>query len=214
MGQLKGIVNFLKHLGSRFNFVQTPNPIFEDFDGSVTDQMPNFMTSSTLSFCNLEPRVFYATDIHFPNDRPAAFCPSQKSAPISDLCSNLGPQLPLQLVKLVARDVLRALSNLYCTTDEPYGGSLYPPSAKDFELRYFAEINKSNVLLSSRDLKALVSQLRADTQPSLTLSQFSIRESFYQKEHRCDSNGELVGAPDTNAPVFCLRLPLKGRGMS
>jgi len=75
-----------------------------------------------------------------------------------------------------------------------------------------ADINQHTILLSPADLKALVSQLRGNTQSSLIPSQLSVRYPFYEQRCHYSLNGDLVStlyyvsSPDTNAPVFSLHL--------
>lgn len=50
--------------------------------------------------------------------------PSERYASVADLCAHVGDQLPIQIVKLIARDVLRELETLHATCGTHGGGQL------------------------------------------------------------------------------------------
>ncbi|CAA7263083.1 unnamed protein product [Cyclocybe aegerita] len=117
-------------------------------------------------------------EIYPPGHQWQALNNSERYTSLACLCTHLGDQLPLQLVKLVARDVLRGLREVHEKTGEAYGG-----------------ISPTNILLSQRDLRALVGQLRADTDPSLyrfdlsTASLVQIPEPKETENEGCDGKG-------------------------
>lgn len=89
----------------------------------------------------------------------------------------LGP-LPIQVVKLIARDVLRGLENL-----------------REARGIAHADLSLSTIMLSPRDMRALVSQLSAESQMSLHRSEISFETMFL------DVNSMLTS---TSQPVFVL----------
>ncbi|KAF9464001.1 kinase-like domain-containing protein [Collybia nuda] len=91
-----------------------------------------------------------------------AYCPRQERddtdrggryESLSELCARVGYQLPIQVVKLIARDVLRELQILHEESGVAHG-----------------DLNTNNIFLSPRDMRSLVSQLSADIQESFTPS--------------------------------------------
>lgn len=59
--------------------------------------------------------------------------PVERYASVGDLCAHLGEQLPIQLVKRIARDVLRGLVVLHKTRGMAHGGE-YTRSIRPFIL--------------------------------------------------------------------------------
>ncbi|KIM36903.1 hypothetical protein M413DRAFT_424015 [Hebeloma cylindrosporum] len=96
------------------------------------------------------------TEVYLPGYLWDALNPTERYASVADLCAHIGDQLPIQVVKLIARDVLRGLQDLHGS------GATHN------------NINPNNILLSPTDLRALISQLRAETQTSLRPSELSI----------------------------------------
>ena len=52
------------------------------------------------------------TEVYLPGYLWDALNPTERYASVADLCAHIGDQLPIQVVKLIARDVLRALQDL------------------------------------------------------------------------------------------------------
>lgn len=48
--------------------------------------------------------------------------PGERYASVNDLCAHVGDRLPIQVVKLIARDVLRGLENLHETHGTAHNG--------------------------------------------------------------------------------------------
>ncbi|KAF5372690.1 hypothetical protein D9615_009877 [Tricholomella constricta] len=97
---------------------------------------------------------------------------------VADLCAHIGGQLPIQVVKLIARDVLRGLENLHETRGTAHCG-----------------LNLNSIVLSPYDMRALISQLTAESRPSLFRSEASFETMFF------DVNSMLTS---TSQPVFTL----------
>ncbi|KAF8161647.1 kinase-like domain-containing protein [Crassisporium funariophilum] len=104
---------------------------------------------------------FKPTEVYLPGPLWDALNPTERFASVADLCAHVGDQLPIQVVKLIARDVLRGLENLNNTRGISHG-----------------DINPNNILLSPTDLRALISQLRSDTQTSLRPSELTMGNPF------------------------------------
>ncbi|KAF8953644.1 kinase-like domain-containing protein [Flammula alnicola] len=127
-----------------------------------------------------------AAEVYLPGHLWDALNPTERFASVADLCAHVGDQLPIQLVKLIARDILRELGNLHNSRGAAHGN-----------------INPNSILLSPTDFRALISQLRAETQSSLRPSELSIGvTSFSHEEFR---------SPETIA-VFTLSNPESGDG--
>ncbi|KAF8058511.1 kinase-like domain-containing protein [Lyophyllum atratum] len=102
----------------------------------------------------------------------------ERYSSVADLRAHIGlGQLPIQVVKLIARDVLRGLENLHEARGIAHG-----------------VLCLNNIMLSPRDMRALVSQLSAE-QPSLLRSEASFETMFL------DVNSMLTS---TSQPVFTL----------
>ena len=54
-------------------------------------------------------------EVYLPGHLWDALNPTERFASVADLCAHIGDQLPLQVVKLIARDVLRGLEDLHNT---------------------------------------------------------------------------------------------------
>ncbi|RDB20699.1 Serine/threonine-protein kinase SKY1 [Hypsizygus marmoreus] len=109
---------------------------------------------------------------------------AERYASVADLCTHVGSQLPIQLVKLIARDVLRALEELH-----------------DGRVVAHCDLNTSNIVLSFRDLRALVSQLSAASGPlRLGISQGNDTVASFESV-LLDFNSMLTS---TSTPVFRL----------
>ena len=60
-------------------------------------------------------------EIYIPCHEWDAQNPAERYASVTDLCAHIGDQLPIQVVKLIARDILRSLDNLHCTRGAVHG---------------------------------------------------------------------------------------------
>lgn len=101
----------------------------------------------------------------------------ERYASLADLCTHVGEQLPTQVVKLIARDVLRELEHLH-----------------DARGVVHSDINTHNIILSSRDMRALITQISAESPTSL-------RPSCSSLDFFVDVNSMLTS---TSLPVFRL----------
>lgn len=54
-------------------------------------------------------------EVYIPGHIWDALNPTERFASVADLCAHVGDQLPIQVVKLIARDVLRGLEDLHNT---------------------------------------------------------------------------------------------------
>ena len=52
-------------------------------------------------------------EVYLPGHLWDALNPTERFASVADLCAHIGDQLPLQVVKLIARDVLRGLEDFH-----------------------------------------------------------------------------------------------------
>ena len=118
MGHFKGLVKFLRHLNSRMRTTPATNKDIVEAYSS------NRIPTPSSSVYELDPCILSATDVYLPSHSRYTLSASdsfRELVSIADLCSQLGNQLPVQLVKLVAKDVLRALINIH-KKGEPYRG--------------------------------------------------------------------------------------------
>lgn len=68
--------------------------------------------------------AYSTADAYLPPYLWDALNPTERFACVGDLCAHIGDQVPVQVVKLIARDVLRALQRHHEQEDEPYRGNL------------------------------------------------------------------------------------------
>ena len=54
-------------------------------------------------------------EVYLPGHLWDALNPTERFASVADLCAHIGDQLPIQVVKLIARDVLRGLDDFHNT---------------------------------------------------------------------------------------------------
>ena len=119
-------------------------------------------------------------EVYLPGHLWDALDPTERFASVADLCAHVGDQLPIQVVKLIARDVLRGLEDLHNTRGIAHNSKFLND---DFErwtgqIDFLLDISPNNILLSPTDLKSLISQLRAETQTSLRPSELSVGNLF------------------------------------
>ena len=62
------------------------------------------------------------TEVYLPGHLWDALNPTERFASVADLCAHVGDQLPIQLVKLIAKDVLRGLVDFHNTHGVPHNG--------------------------------------------------------------------------------------------
>lgn len=120
--QLKGVVKYLRRACTRLYSAETTPPADEDSDiiSEVSRETTEYSPVSN-SLYSLEPCVLCASEVYHSIRGSDAFS-KHKYASVADLCSNLGSRLPLQLVKLVARDTLRALKSFHQRSNRAYRG--------------------------------------------------------------------------------------------
>jgi serine/threonine-protein kinase SRPK3 len=70
-------------------------------------------TSGTSGTATPFQQVLRTTEVYLPGYLWDALNPTERYASVADLCAHIGDQLPIQVVKLIARDVLRALQDLH-----------------------------------------------------------------------------------------------------
>ena len=75
-------------------------------------------TSGTSGTATPFQQALRTTEVYLPGYLWDALNPTERYASVADLCAHIGDQLPIQVVKLIARDVLRALQDLH---SEPGG---------------------------------------------------------------------------------------------
>ena len=61
-------------------------------------------------------------EVYLPGHLWDALNPTERFASVADLCAHIGDQLPLQVVKLIARDVLRGLEDFHNTRGIAHNG--------------------------------------------------------------------------------------------
>ncbi|KAJ4490312.1 kinase-like domain-containing protein [Lentinula aciculospora] len=97
--------------------------------------------------------ISFRPEVYIPGHVWDSQNPSERYACVGDLCAHIGDQLPIHLVKRIARDVLRGLVNLHETRGKAHG-----------------DLNQDCILISPRDMKMLISQFYyADAQSQHTL---------------------------------------------
>ncbi|KAG5650858.1 hypothetical protein H0H81_010738 [Sphagnurus paluster] len=136
-------------------------------------------SNTTAPVCYTEDSEDISVHAWSASDAPVA---SQNT--VADLCAHLGRQLPIQVVKLIARDVLRALEDLHKMHGMAY-----------------CDLGLNNIVLSSRDMRGIISQPSVNSQLSLFNSQASFETAFF------DVGSTLAS---TSQPVFTLRDGLPG----
>ncbi|KAJ3893856.1 kinase-like domain-containing protein [Lentinula edodes] len=103
--------------------------------------------------------------------------PSERYASVGDLCAHIGDQLPIHLVKWIARDVLRGLANLHESRGKAHG-----------------DLSQDCILISPQDMKMLISQFYyADAQSQHTMPQSS--EMSHTETHPILFNMDTVVVP-------------------
>ena len=65
------------------------------------------------------------TEVYLPGHLWDALNPTERFASVADLCAHVGDQLPIQVVKLIARDVLRGLEDLHNTRGIAHNGTFF-----------------------------------------------------------------------------------------
>ncbi|KAG7091548.1 hypothetical protein E1B28_010577 [Marasmius oreades] len=93
--------------------------------------------------------------------------PAERYASAGDLCAHLGDQLPIPLVKLIARDVLQGLKYLHGIRETVHG-----------------DINPDFILLAPRDMKAIITQFTGDaiSRYSSDISTLSFQPQYFNYE--------------------------------
>jgi len=69
-------------------------------------------TSGTCGTAVSFQQALRTTEVYLPGYLWDALNPTERYASVADLCAHIGDQLPIQVVKLISRDVLRALQDL------------------------------------------------------------------------------------------------------
>ena len=64
-------------------------------------------------------------EVYLPGHLWDALNPTERFASVADLCAHVGDQLPIQVVKLIARDVLRGLEAFHGTRGVAHNGKLF-----------------------------------------------------------------------------------------
>lgn len=64
----------------------------------------------------------YPMEVYLPAHLWDALNPTERFASVADLCAHIGDQLPIQVVKLIARDALRELEDLHSTRGIAHNG--------------------------------------------------------------------------------------------
>ncbi|KAF9078480.1 kinase-like domain-containing protein [Rhodocollybia butyracea] len=130
-------------------------------------------------------QTLFQPDIYLPGHVWDSQNPGERYASVGDLCAHIGDQLPIHLVKRIARDVLRDLANLHGTRGKAHG-----------------DINPDNILISPRDMKTLISQFYGDGQSQHTILQSS--EMSDAETHLFNVDTAVV--PDSSSAPILFRL--------
>ena len=64
-------------------------------------------------------------EVYLPGHLWDALNPTERFASVADLCAHVGDQLPIQVVKLIARDVLRGLEDFHNTRGIAHNGAFF-----------------------------------------------------------------------------------------
>jgi hypothetical protein len=64
-------------------------------------------------------------EVYLPGHLWDALNPTERFASVADLCAHVGDQLPIQVVKLIARDVLRWLEDFHNTRGIAHNGKSF-----------------------------------------------------------------------------------------
>ena len=64
-------------------------------------------------------------EVYLPGHVWDALNPTERFASVADLCAHIGDQLPIQVVKLIARDVLRGLEDFHNTRGIAHNGKSF-----------------------------------------------------------------------------------------
>ncbi len=131
------LVNYLRRASSRLHSVQSTLSTNADIFDEAGSQAAEFDPVLSLSY-DLEPCVLCASEIYHSTGGCDTFS-EHKYASVADLCSHLGRRIPIKLVKLVARDTLKALKDYHQSRDRPYRGMQYTEilNSLDEVCRYF-----------------------------------------------------------------------------
>ncbi|KAJ8074512.1 hypothetical protein PM082_015413 [Marasmius tenuissimus] len=136
------------------------------------------------------PQPLYSgPEEYLPGDVWDSQNPAERYASAGDLCAHLGEQLPIPLVKLVARDVLQGLKYLHEIRGTVHG-----------------DINPDCILLAPRDMKAIIAQFTGDNLSRHSSSSSSI--SFHPHYFDYDT---LVSPGYGSPVVFRLCYPTVDR---
>ena len=86
-------------------------------------------------------------EVYLPGHVWDALNPTERFASVADLCAHVGDQLPIQVVKLIARDVLRVLEDFHNTHGIAHNGKSFLHkwwSSSTKGGTYFPECNPSS----------------------------------------------------------------------
>ncbi|KAF5392811.1 hypothetical protein D9757_000899 [Collybiopsis confluens] len=147
--------------------------------------------------------------------------PSERYASVGDLCAHIGDQLPLCLVKRIARDILKDLAKLHETKRKAHGGKALLrslPLRFHSDIGYFlnvspADLNQDYILISPRDMKALVSQFYSsdDGQSQLSTIWQPSEISHPDVDYPFSPDGATFSPENEDLVVFKLCCPEFGR---
>ncbi|ESK83495.1 serine kinase [Moniliophthora roreri MCA 2997] len=101
--------------------------------------------------------TWHRPEEYLPGDVWDSQNPAERFASAGDLCAHLGDQLPVQLVKLIAHDVLQGLKYLHDVRGTTHG-----------------DVSQDTILIAPRDMKSIISQFYSDgvSHHTSTASQF------------------------------------------
>jgi hypothetical protein len=135
--RLRGVVNSLRRASTRSYSAQSTLSTNADIVDEALCQAAEFSPVSSFLY-DLQPCVLCASEIYHSTGGCDTFS-QHKYASVADLCSSLGRRIPIQLVKLVARDTLKALKDFHQNSDRPYRGLPYTEilNSLDKVCRYF-----------------------------------------------------------------------------
>ncbi|KAJ3790096.1 kinase-like domain-containing protein [Lentinula aff. detonsa] len=114
--------------------------LLKTFLGGISTKHRQKIQSAIDGGGRLEP-MFFRPEAYIPDHVWDSQNPGERYASVGDLCAHIGDQLPIYLVKQIARDVLRGLANMHQTRGKAHG-----------------DLSQDCILISPKDMKMLISQ--------------------------------------------------------
>ncbi|KAK7025964.1 hypothetical protein VNI00_015793 [Paramarasmius palmivorus] len=107
--------------------------------------------------------TWYRPEEYLPGDVWDSQNPAERFASAGDLCAHLGDQLPVQVVKLIAHDVLQGLQYLHGIRGTMHG-----------------DITQDSILIAPRDMKSIISQFYGDSMSQNTSTASHMQPLYFE----------------------------------